>query len=464
MPSRRQFLVCSGSISLSAFTGCQTATDAGESDASSATSSPGTDSASTAGSGSAPGLRFERESYWLHGTKLPPGIVGFPDDEVDTLSDLDGPTKAAVKTALTDGRYATTQPPEALLGSVDDVTFVEYQGTYYSISHTFPTYTIRLDTSVPEATAPSERIAELDSDTVEANEAVQDAIYTVTPHGMHHAGEPYTTTQLPAALRTFLDEYDYVKSSAAFGELVLTQTERPSPYSVTATEATDEQLYGRPVLEFESFSATAQQLIERTLADERTTPLNHDEAAHSIFPDDIPDRFDRRLDRESYFVRVDGTIYGFDARHLHWEDHPFEISTAVTDDTDDESLAHITLAARNTGSRAAQFEMPGITPFGILWAYGPSGEHVLWNPEYRATEDVSVEDGAVAPESHVTTEIGPGQTTETTYHFGRETTHVESGEYTIPGFIWVKWPTEPDQEKYDWRPEIYPYTLTYTVD
>lgn len=458
MPSRRQFLAAATGGVMTGIAGCGTATDRSTTGS---TPTTGADATQTTAGDPAVQARLEREAYWLRGVDLPASIAGLPEEDIVALPDLDQPTRDAVATAITDGRFATSDPSTALLDGIDDVTFVEYRGTYYDISHTFPTFTLRFDEVAP-ASAPDDRTVELDSEVVESDEMIEEAIYTVAPFGTHNPIRPYTTTRLSDPLREFLARYDYVRSGDMVGELVLSTTERTPPHTVTATEATDEQLYGRPVLEYDSFTPKSRDLIRRTLDDERKTPLSHQDTHHSIFPSDIPDRLDRRLDHESYFVRVDGTIFGFSARHLHWEDLPVEIAATAIDDSVEDSPARIELRAKNTGTRSVELAMPGIAPFGVLVAYGPGGEHYLWTPEYDRS-DVVRKYGDPVPETRDEFTLGEGNRVATTYQFGRDG-RVEPGEYQVPGFVWARWPTAPGQERHDWRSEIFPYTLTLAVE
>lgn len=462
MPSRRH-LLATGCGLLPVLAGCQSTSDSAPS---TNTPSSTTDSnpTTTESTGYTVQSQFEKEAYWLRGVALPQSIAGLPTDEIAALSDLNSSTRNAVKVALTDGPFTTTDPSAALLDGIEDVTFVEYQGTYYDISHTFPTYTLTLDTGIAPENAPDHRTIKRNSDAVRAHDTVEDAITTVTPHGVEYAGQPYVTTQMPDVLRDFLDRYDYIAYPAGVGELVVTITQRSPPHTVTATEASDEQLYGREVLELDSFTATGRDLIRRTLDSHKKTPLGHDDDHHSIFPEDIPDQLDRRLENESYFVRVDGTIYGFDARHLHWHDLPFDVTATLVDESlRSESPARIKLEATNRGSRTAELVMSGVVPFGVLWAYGPSGEHVLWTPEYENTDDISRDSGNVIPEFQDEVTVPANESVDTVYQFGRDYDRIEPGDYAIAGLVWAKWPTESSQEKYDWRSEIYPYTLTLSV-
>lgn len=457
MPSRRNVLAMAGSGLLPILTGCQTSNPPATSDD---TTSPMTKDGITQTTSSEYVLqaRFESESHWLHGIELPSGIVDLKTEKIAALSDLSSITKAAVKKAITNGTYATINPSKSLLDGIDDVTIVEYRGTYYSISHTFPTYTLELDKEVNPGNAPSDQTVDFESEAVQSNEIVEHAVTTVTPLGPNHPGSSYTTTRLPEALKDFLDRYDYVKYESGIGELVLSITNRSPPHTITANEASNEELYGTEILELDSFTSRGRNLIQQTLRDQRKTPLSQAKSSHSVFPTYISERFDRQV--ESSHVRVDGSFYGFNAVHRHWRNLPFDITMTVVDESvNSESPARVKLIAKNTSSHNAKLTMPGIPPFGVLWAYGPSGEHLLWTSKYEQSDAVKIENDTAIPEFKMEVSVPPSQSTATTYQFGRDFERLEPGDYEVPGFISAKWPTKPDDQRF----ETYPYTLTLTI-
>ena len=124
-------------------------------------------------------------------------------------------------------------------------------------------------------------------------------------------------------------------------------------------------------------------------------------------------------------------------------------------------------SVRNSGDDTVQLQMEGCTPFGVLWAYGPGGERVLWNDVYDQTENVVIENSSVVPESHTEMDLQPGQTQSTTYRLGHDNLGVDGplqpGTYEVLGTIWAKWPTYEGAKEYDWRSQLFPYTLTIKV-
>lgn len=417
---------------------------------------------------------LERESYWLRATDFDRSFERSLEDDAVEFSTLRPASREAVAAAVENGQYETTDPSDELLDGIEDLSVVSYEGAYYSVSHTFPTHTLDLDMKTVPADPPDDRTVEWGDDAIEDDGAVEEALSTVTPRGTEFFGRPYTTTQLAATLRKFLDRYDYVRSPHGVGELVLTSTERPPPYVVSADEASDEELYGRSVLDLDSFASHERDLLRRSIDGRPRTPLSRDDRQRSIFPGDVPDQLERRLEGESRFVRVDGTVYAFDARHLHWADPPVEIGATVTADfgtadsdgdssETDESSVRIELTATHTGSRSLTLLTDGVAPFGVLWAYGPTGRQLLHSPAYESAEHVGVEGDGTVAERRAETVFRTDETVSATYRLGGSGERIEPGEYEVPGLVWAKWPTESGQEEHDWRSEIYPYTLSLTV-
>lgn len=277
------------------------------------------------------------------------------------------------------------------------------------------------------------------------------------------AGQPYVTTRLTDTLRNFLDKYDYLHYPSGVGELVLTKTDRAPPHTVTATEASDQRLYGRELHELDSFTETSRQLVRETLDNQQKTPLWREPGTYRAFPEDIPQRL---LEAGQLTVTVDGSLYTVRADHVHWGDLPFELSASVVDDSiRSDASARIELRATNRLPEAAKLTMPGIAPFGVLRAYGPGGEQLLWTPGYEQSDDVVLENGILRPQKPVDVLVNPEERVQTVYEFGWVADRIERGRYVVPGIVWAQWPTEPgqNQPERDWRSDLFPYTLRLDV-
>lgn len=410
----------------------------------------------------------ERESYLAKAWTLPQDRYRFPKGEAVALADLPSSIRDAVRTAIESPPYSTTDASNAFLDAIDDVDLVEHDGIIYDVAHTFPTVTIRLDTDISGNEPTESRTAQFESEAVESSEAVEDLVYTIAPHGVETEPAPYETTRLHPDIRDFLGQYDYVESPVDVGEIVVSRTDRTPPHTVRAQEATDEDLYGREIREVSYFGPPTRNVVQRLLASERKTPGNYQDRIHTLYLEDVPREFARSIDHDTNYLRVDDGIYGFDTRHVHWSELPLEFGATVAgDNTAQTGPVDVTLTVENTTDDSVQLQMAGLEPFGVLWAYGPGGEHVLWNDAYDQSEDIVIEDGRVVPESHDEFVLPPGQSRSATYRLGHDnlgaTSDLQSGTYEVLGTIWARWPTYEGAKEYDWRSQLFPYTLTIEV-
>jgi hypothetical protein len=466
--TRRRFLRTATAVAVStAVGGCNRSASSNT-----GTETETTTTARTAASGTTTAPRalvdVARESYLAKAWTLPQDRYRSPRGDPVPLAELDEPVREAVRAAIDSPPYTTRDASRALLDGIDDVDLVAYGGAVWDVEHTFPTVTVRLDADIAEAEPVADRTVAYDGDVVRSNDAVEDVVSTIASHGVETAPRPHETTRLDPAVREFLDRYGYVETPRGVGEIVVARTNRTPPHTVRAREATDEELYGRRVREVADYGPPTKAFVERVLASDRKTPGNYRDRVHTIYPDDVPRRFAGDLDRGSNYVRVDGEVYGFDTRHVHWNDLPLEFRATVAGETAATAgPVDVRLSVRNAGDRAVRLRMAGPAPFGVLWAYGPGGERVLWNDAYERIETVVVEDGSVVPASDTAVTLHPDRSRSATYRLGHDHLGADeplrSGTYEVPGTIWARWPTYDGAEEHDWRSQLFPYTLTVEV-
>jgi hypothetical protein len=409
-----------------------------------------------------------RESYLAKAWTLPQDRFRFPKGNSVPLSDLGESVRDAVRTAIDSPPYTTRDASQNLLDGIDDVNLVTYEDTVWNVEHTFPTVTIRLDTEISEDEPLDERTVTHDEDVIRSNDAIEDVVSTIAPLGVETAPRPYETTRLDSEVQDFLDRYDYIETPRGAGEIVVSRTNRSPPHTIRAREATDEELYARRIREAADYGPPTREFIDRLLASNRKTPGNYQDRIRVLYPDDVPWQFERDLDHGSNYVRVDDEVFGFDTRHVHWDELPVRFDATVSGENDGTTgPIDVQFSVRNSGDNIIRFQMEGCTPFGVLWAYGPGGERVLWNDVYEQTENVVIENGSVVPESHMEMDLQPGQTQSATYRLGHDNLGsdepLQSGTYEVLGTIWAKWPTYEGAKEYDWRSQLFPYTLTIEV-
>lgn len=430
-----------------------------------ATTADGTSSEPGPETGAA--LEVTRESYvataWsLHGTRY-----RTPKGSSVLLEDLEPPVRDAVGTAIESPPFSTTDPSNALLDGIDDVELVEVDGTVWTVEHTFPTATVRLDRAVPDGAAPPERTVAHDSDAVEESEAIEALVRTIATLTTHSEPRPHETTRLHPDVEAFLERYDYLETPSTVGEIVVSRTDRAPPYTVRAREASDEEIYGHRLADADHYGRPTRSFLRRVVASDRRTPVDYSDHRHTIYPKDVPRPFARDLAEGIDTVRVDGTVYEFRVRHVHWEDVPVSVDATVEGSGATGPPVDIELSVTNPGDTPVGLVVPGVSPFGVLWAYGPGGEHVLWNEGYDRTDDVVVEEDAVVPDSTAATVLDPGTTRTATYRLGHGNLEaagpLEPGTYEVLGTLRAKWATYDGQPEDEWAGQFAPYTLAVEV-
>ena len=125
------------------------------------------------------------------------------------------------------------------------------------------------------------------------------------------------------------------------------------------------------------------------------------------------------------------------------------------------------LSATNVGEHAVRVGVPGLLPFGILWAAPVDGGAAvqLWTDDYERSDLVAVDEGIARPDSyrHERT-VEPGETVSQTYAFARDSDALATADYSVWGVLWVRWPSHDGQRVRDWNADIFPYELTLGLD
>lgn len=467
-PTRRQLLSTTAALGLgTSIAGCNQATSPASTTPNETNSNP-TTTPSTSTTPRAT-VALSQESHVAKAWTTPQHRFTFPKGDAVPLSELDAAVRTPVQTAIETPAYTTTDPSQELLAAIDDVDLITHEDTVWTVEHTFPTVTIRLDTKIATDEPVDEQTVRHDADVIRSNDAIANVVSTIAPTGVETEPRPYETTQLAPVVQEFLDTYDYITTPRGPGELVVSRTTRSPPHTIRAREATDEELYGRQIRAAADYGPPTNQFIDRLLASDRKTPANYQDRIHVRYPDDVPWQFARDIDSGSNYVRVDDDIYGFDTRHLHWNELPISVTATNPDDTDSSTdPVDIQLAVRNTGPKTVELLMAGVSPFGVLWADGPDGERVLWNDAYEDTEHIDIKNDQVVPESRAELVLGTGETQSRQYRLGHDNldtnTTLQPGTYEVLGSLWAKWPTYDGANEYDWRSQLFPYTLTIEID
>lgn len=413
-------------------------------------------------------LALARNEYRLAARPEPKAHLPLAD--ATPLSALDDPVRGAVRTAVETGRYETDEPSTALLDGVEDLGMMADGETHYLFTHTFTEYVLNLVTDVDPETVPDGRVVDRESDVVQDRPTIAEAVDTVTPHGTQAPSREYRTLVLTDELAAFLEAYDYVRYAAGVGRLEYAVERQFPPYALSAREATERERYGRPVVDAASFAPETRELVRETLDTHRRTPLRLDDERRrvgALRPDSVPYELER-LEHDE-LLRVDGSLYHFAVGHAHWDRQPMALDATLVDGTvATDDPATVRLSATNTSEHATRVGVPGLLPFGVLWAAPTegTGESVqLWSDGYERSDLVRVEDGVARPDSYRHERVvDSGDAVSETYAFGRDADALAATSYAVWGVLWLRWPSHNAQPLREWNAALFPYELTLAVE
>ncbi|ADD07634.1 uncharacterized protein Nmag_4115 (plasmid) [Natrialba magadii ATCC 43099] len=396
-------------------------------------------------------------------------------NQITTATELETPIAGAVETAIDDGEYETDEADDTLLEELVGLQYVDHDGTIYDIAYTMPEYVVS-GHDVPESEVDHDRTISAMDDTIRVldvdNREIVTAVNTVLEsfRGSDNEGGAsdydYRSTVLDEHLEEFLDEYDYVAYPSdgvdgpdpeGYIELERDHEDPGSPYTITATEVTDEQRYGRPVTDVESYSNPVVDAL-RAAADHG--PLRTDKR---------PDGINAVLEEDAY-VRVDGDVYDPTFETVDHDVVPIDLQ--ITDVDPDERRFTLELTAEDEPilvfSGAPE-------PFGILSAYplidgnidADDGRAILWTDTYEEDGHVHVGEGDGDPsigvnDIGITTTLEPGESIHETYEIHEEW-GFESGHYQLEDALSIEW--GGDLETPDSSPDSssYPFVISLAV-
>ncbi len=385
-------------------------------------------------------------------------------------TDLDEPAATAVETAIEDGEYETDEADDSLLEGLFGLQYVDHEGTVYDIAYTMPEYVLS-GHDVPESEVDHDRTIASGDDTIRAigpdNRETASAVTTVlaSERDGEASDREYRAPVLDDHLAEFLEEYEYVAypgdgqngpEPEGYVELELDYRDPGPPYTITATELTDEQRYGRTVVDIETYPEPTAEAL-RAAADRQ--PLRTDER---------PDGIDDVLDTDAY-VRIDGDVYAVDLTTVDHDETP--VALEITDvDPDDRSFT-LELSA---DSEPAVLFGGAPAPFGLLGAYPvvdgeidtSDGRKILWSDSYDKSDHVHVGERDSGLEIGVndigiTTELDPDDPKRETYEL-RERWGFEAGHYRLEDGLSIEQGSDREETSgFDTEP--YPFVVSLAV-
>jgi hypothetical protein len=374
-----------------------------------------TDPASTDGGDGSAAVTITNVTTYSHAIRLN-DLGSSPRGQVPRLADLEERERSLVEAAIDDGREIESLSPwqvEFLRGT----PIVRRQGTYYRLDADLPTTTITAE--AVERGAVAGEIA--GSETYDAAVTHDGRVASGLMRSARDGGERLTAVW--PSLRDFLDRYDAVEYRGEVLDFSVSTDDPGSPYAVTASEASLDDVAGGDVWRLSEATSAVQSVVRSAAAESGLSAV-----------DDPPDGLIETL-RAHQYVYVDGRFYTTYVEQAGPQ--PLSMDATVEDGTLDDG-ARIRLAVRNDGNEQVTTSSGIPKPFGVVRFRGvgaaePTG--TLWTDAYEATGGVQTENGRVVAVNSVAvaTELPVGETAGRT--FTLRNTALAPGEYVIAGSV-----------------------------
>jgi len=409
------------------------------------------------------------ESVFQRAENTPRPLSEFPEAFAD-----------AVREAR-DGGFETDDPGRELLAAVDDRTIprtnhrwsepvVRLEGTAYVVEPQLPVLEVRLG---------GEILDEYDRDRTVSyedefeNGEIESLIETISWNGTPNTARgSYNRSLVPDEVEAFLDSYDYVEDERGVSAIVVERHNWEPPYAIELREFTEEDRWGREVLDAGSLDDDLRTFLDAVIESGRGI------SSPPFVADDVPDTYFETLEPDSEnaerpLVRVDGTVYRVNVIEGTHESMPITLRAEQASPTDD-GLARFTLTAEvnddKPGAEVASGEPVELySAVGLpsaLWIAHDGENHLLKSDRYEV-EVASEGDGGswsldvddpVPGEMVVSEELSVGDELTATYAVPAT---VPSGQYTLAGNVAALWRESPDdRNRTDGN---YPFRIELTL-
>lgn len=325
--------------------------------------------------------------------------------EIVPASELSEPFRSALRAAI-DGRYRTEDVPEEVLASIDRFRtnslgylfrpYVEFDGTAYEFDPEVPEFVAWLD-AVDDQPDPAKTVVQ--EDLVALDDAVQDLVRTIGVYSTHSPRDEYRISVVPDAVRSFLDEYDYVGDAGGYWRIRTERIDPGPPYTIEVRELTSEDLWGRAVVQDAALSQDLRQFLDAVVTSEKRAPVHHPlrtEHRTETIPDAYFDRFPAVPDdgRDPY-ANLDGTLYSFRVQEVDRADIPAAVSV-TTDPSGNQPSFTVTITPSEAGPKpafegAVRVRSKGALP-SVLWIETEDDRQLLPSDVYETVRWHPAED------------------------------------------------------------------------
>lgn len=390
-------------------------------------------------------------------------------DWVVPIAQVSEPLRDALRTAVTE-EYRTASVSDALLAGIDRfrinsggyrfLPYVSVDGTPYAFDPTVPVFTARLEFGVedpdPARTIGQDGLGEL-------SEPAADFVRTMGAFTTEVPQDTYHRSVVPAAVRDFLDRYDYVRDPDGIGRIMTERLDPGPPYTITASELTAEDLWGHPVLTATSLPGSLRRFLDSVVASDRRAPVYRPDRTE-YRTDSLPTSYGDHLGPDhgptfGPYVDFDGTLYAFRAMEIRREAMPITVAASV----EGPRSFSVTVEPTSAGRRPAvdgpvELQSVGALP-SVLWVLAGSERYLLESDTYGDTW-WSDEDGSLGGriEETASATIASGESLSATY---RIPDAVPGEPYAAWGLLRASW-TAPGEDR-STPPMPYPFQVVLRV-
>lgn len=369
------------------------------------------------------------------------------------------------------GEYETDDVSEDLLAAVDEFRtrrrtairpYVELDGRNYEFDARVPTFAARLgddhvDDADPDRVAPSDGDYE--------SEAVSTFVRALAVGGTHVPREEYRICVVPDAVETFLERYDYVEDHQGVSPIETEWVDEEPPHAISARELTDEDMWGRPVLDGDTLDGEVREFLWTVVESDHRAPATYPDRSE-YFTDHVPDAYlDLVASEDHPYFRLDGTVYGVAAGSPTYDLPVAVAATALPSDEDDPgrrfrlSVTPTTegMADEVDESRGVTMTSNGALP-SVLWVTHGGERHLLESDAYDRSRWYDLENDGRGPRpvNEVLEVLDFGETIAATY----VVPDLPAGTYTSRGWFTISW-SAPEQTPGERG--FYPFRLAVTV-
>lgn len=346
--------------------------------------------------------------------------------EVTTrIAELEPDVRETVETAIEEGRVGIDDPSTGLLTFLDRPEalprYVVDGDVHHALDAKLPVFVVRFEELPP---------GDVDGEPATVEEYVEAITDDRGRRGspVHELGEggEYHTYRLDPAVEAFVEDGGYLETREAVGRITIDVEDPGSPYEITASEASVEEVHGGTVVELGDVPVGVRDLL--------WVAIDHHRVGLGTVPDELAD-----LVASYEYVRVDDWLYGPEIEETGPTHLPLAFEATLVDGSVRPSdPARIDLSISNTGDERIGVSSGAPGPFGVLRADSGDDGVTLWSDAYDESDHVHTTARSVRAVNDIgiVTELAPGETRRREYQIGRW--RLTPGTYTVDESVGIE--------------------------